>query len=262
LFEHSCTVHIFTKDLVTISLLHQAPWYRGMQAPCNIATLSTLFDFTLPRCLRTRSKCGRFVSRGSSLGSTSTCTLISYTISQASYTSSTIVTLAWINILGVIDESFGPMGSTFDGSTSFSKWHTSMPLFNYGFVFVSCLAFVYQLSSNSYQSLWLLSNSNSKQLVFSIVQQMFLHHCFKYLAHIPLAFVIRTCESNPPKFVSKLLISFPQFFVPPLDMQWVSQNYRSTHIIKWTLIHHSIFTLWFSIRRILENKTKFGVALV
>jgi hypothetical protein len=230
-----------------------------MQAPCNIATFSTLFDFTLPRCSRTRSKCGCFVLRGFSMGSTSTCTLTSYTISQAYYTFSTIVISASINILGVIDESFSPMGGTSDGSTSFSKQDTSMPSFNYG-----CLWVALHLSTNCHQIRPNLCDSlpNSKKLVFSIVHQMFLHHHFKYLAPIPLAFVIRTCESNPPKLIRKLLLSFPQFLVPPLDMQWVSQNYRLTHIIKWTLIHHSIFTLWFSIRWISKNKTEFSVALV
>jgi hypothetical protein len=120
-----------------------------MQAPCNIATFSTLFDFTLLRCSRTRSKCGCSISRGFSLGSISTHALTSYTISQAYYTSSAIVISASINILGVIDESFSPMGGTFDRSTLFTKRHTSMPLINHGLVFVSCLAFVYQYSSNS-----------------------------------------------------------------------------------------------------------------
>jgi hypothetical protein len=150
LFEHPCTMHIFIKVLVVISLLHQAPWYRGMQAPCNTATFSMLFDFTLLKWSRTRSKCGCFVSRGFSLGSISTHALTSYTISQAYYTSSAIVILASINILRVIDEFFCPMGGTSDGSTSFSKHHTSMSLINYGFVFVSCLASVYQSSSNSF----------------------------------------------------------------------------------------------------------------
>jgi hypothetical protein len=72
LFEHQRTVHIFTRVLVTTSLLHRTPWYKGMQTPCNTTTLSTLFGVTLPRCSRARSKCGCYVSRGSSLGSTST----------------------------------------------------------------------------------------------------------------------------------------------------------------------------------------------
>lgn len=77
----------------------------------------------------------------------------------------------------------------------------------------------HQICPNFYDSL-----PNSKQLVSSIVHQMFFHHHFKYSSHISLAFVIRTCESNPPKLISKLLFSFPQIFVPPLDAQWVSQN--------------------------------------
>jgi hypothetical protein len=127
-----------------------------------------------------------------------------------------------------------------------------------------CLWVALHLSTNLHQIRFDLCDSllNFKQLVSSIVCQMFLDHRFKYLAPIPFAFVIRTCESNPPKLISKLLLSFPQFFVPPLDVQWVSQNYRLTHIIKWTLNHHSILTLWFSIRQILKNKTEFGGALV
>jgi hypothetical protein len=101
LFEQPCTTHIFTKVLVITSLLHRTPWYKGMQAPCNTATLSTLFGFTLPRCLKARSKCGCYVSRGSSLASVSTHAPTSSTISQGHCTSLTIFIPTLICILGV-----------------------------------------------------------------------------------------------------------------------------------------------------------------
>ncbi len=149
LFEHPCTMHIFAKVLVATSLLHQAPCYRGMQAPCNTATLSTLFGFTLPRCSKARSKCGCYVSRGFSLASISTHASTSFTISQAHCTSLAIVIPTLIGILRVLDEYFSPMGGTFNGSTLFNKCHTSMPSSSCGPMFVSCFAYAYQSSSNS-----------------------------------------------------------------------------------------------------------------
>jgi hypothetical protein len=74
LFEHPCIVHVFTMVIVIASLLHWTPQYRGMQAPCNIATLSTLFRSTLLRYSWARFKCG--CSRDYSLGLISTMPLL------------------------------------------------------------------------------------------------------------------------------------------------------------------------------------------
>ncbi len=41
LFEHPCIVHMLTIVIVVASLLHRTPLYKGMHAPCNVATLST-----------------------------------------------------------------------------------------------------------------------------------------------------------------------------------------------------------------------------
>ncbi len=179
-----------------------------MQAPCNTATLSTLFGFTLPRYLKARSKCGCYVSRGSSLASVSTHAPTSSTISQGHCTSLAIFIPTLIGILGVPDESFSPMGGTSNGNTLFSKCHTSMPLSSCGPMFVSCFAYAYQLSSNSS---WSPSFPNSKQIVPSIVHQMFIHYCLKYSAPTPLTSMTRTCENSPPKWTGKLFLSFPHF---------------------------------------------------
>ncbi len=164
LFEHPCTMHIFTKVIVAASLLHQAPRYRGMQAPCNTATLSTSFGSTLPRCSRARSKCGCSISKGSSLGLTSTCVPTSSTISQACYSFSAIVILTLINILGIFCESSSPTGGTSNGSTSSNKHPKFMPLCNCGFMFVSYLAFASQLSSDLFRSLSPFQTLNNRCL--------------------------------------------------------------------------------------------------
>jgi hypothetical protein len=111
LLEHPCIVHMFTKFIVTASLLHQAPWYKGMQAFCNVARLSTLSSSTSLGCSGPRSTCGCSISRGSSLGLASTYPPISSMISQACCTSLATIILAAVGIMiGEFNGPFNPIG--------------------------------------------------------------------------------------------------------------------------------------------------------